>query len=296
MQVLLEQAADNIRAAATALVAGQKEAIETQVARIKAEQEEVLTRAEQLLQAETVTVDTSSKVGDLPESVPALVLASVHEAALVSSSEATVAASTPTVPIGQCEVATNHPSAQDDKDWAERLLNEAHVTVALLRLRDGATGWPFEKIFPQSYLKGALKVCLIDPYLAKPHQIRNLREFLLHLAEKAQPKEIEVVTGFAAEPFAERQDRSIDAAAKDLFNNYGVTLTLRRDTVQHDRYLILDHGVLFKLGRGLDIYKPAVGLAEHRSANRRVRETHVDVFCRPGHALAMRGKNSPTGH
>lgn len=296
VQVLLEQAADNIRAAATALVAGQKEAIETQVARIKAEQEEVLTRAEQLLQAETVTVDTSSKVGDLPESVPALVLASVHEAALVSSSEATVAASTPTVPIGQCEVATNHPSAQDDKDWAERLLNEAHVTVALLRLRDGATGWPFEKIFPQSYLKGALKVCLIDPYLAKPHQIRNLREFLLHLAEKAQPKEIEVVTGFAAEPFAERQDRSIDAAAKDLFNNYGVTLTLRRDTVQHDRYLILDHGVLFKLGRGLDIYKPAVGLAEHRSANRRVRETHVDVFCRPGHALAMRGKNSPTGH
>jgi len=44
--------------------------------------------------------------------------------------------------------------------------------------------------------------------------------------------------------------------------------------------------VLFKVDRGLDIYKPAVGLAEHRSANRRVRKTDIDVFCRPGHALA----------
>ena len=297
VQVLLEQAADNIRAAAEALVAGQKEAIETLVANIKAEQREVLTRAEQLLEYDAAPAETSNKVGDLPE--PALVPVSVSTSDAPAStpapepppkadeSQATVAA---TLPSAEAQ----HSSVEADGDWAESVQREATVTVDRLRLRDGATGWPLDKVFPSRCLKGALKVRLVDPYLAKPHQIRNLNEFLLHLAETAHPKEIEVVTGFAADEFAARQDRATDEAAKDLFKNYGVTLTLRRETGLHDRYLMLDHGVLFKLGRGLDIFKPAVGLAEHRPGNRRVRETDVDVFCRPGHALAIRTEGSST--
>jgi hypothetical protein len=175
-------------------------------------------------------------------------------------------------------------------DWAEQVLREATASVARLRLRDGASGWPFDKVFPADFLKGAVKLRLVDPYLASPHQLRNLNEFLLHVAEAAHPREMEVVTGFAPIERAAHQDRTVANAAKDLFKNYGVTLTLRRDTGLHDRFLMLDHGVLFKLGRGLDIYKPAVGLAEHRPANRRVRETDVDVFCRPGHKLAAAAK------
>lgn len=267
VHVLLEQAADNIRAAAEALVAGQKEAIESLVAGIKAEQQEVLTRADLLLQAEAAPEVLSSKVGDLPEPVQVL----------VPTAESAVPEPAPTAaPAG----------AEAEGDWAEAVQHEATVSVERLRLRDGSSGWPIEKVFPPRCLKGALRVRLVDPYLSKPHQIRNLNDFLLHLAESTHPKEIEVVTGFVADEFAARQDRAFDEAAKDLFKNYGVTATLRRETGLHDRYLMLDHGVLFKLGRGLDIYKPAVGLAEHRSANRRVRETDVDVFCLPGHALS----------
>lgn len=283
VHVLLEQAADNIRAAAEALVAGQKDAIETLVAGIKAEQQEVLTRADMLLQAEAAPETLSSKVGDLPESVQVPVPAA---AAAIPEPAPTVArvAAPPAAPA----------SATADGDWAEAVQHEATVSVERLRLRDGSSGWPFEKVFPPRFLKGAVRVRLVDPYLSKPHQIRNLNDFLLHLAESTHPKEIEVVTGFTADEFAARQDRAFDEAAKDLFKNYGVTATLRRETGLHDRYLMLDHGVLFKLGRGLDIYKPAVGLAEHRAANRRVRETDVDVFCRPGHALsgAIEGKTA----
>ena len=50
---------------------------------------------------------------------------------------------------------------------------------------------------------------------------------------------------------------------------------------------MLDHGVLFKLGRGLDVYKPATGLAAHRSASRRVRATEIDVFALPDHPLTQ---------
>jgi predicted GTPase len=297
VQVLLEQAADNIRAAAEALVAGQKEAIETLVANIKAEQLEVLTRAEQLLQYDAAPVEASNKVGDLPEPVLApgsVVTVDAASAAPATEPHPAVDAPHTEVVAGAPMAKSHHASTPTNGDWAESVQHEATVTVDRLRLRDGATGWPFDKVFAVRCLKGALKVRLVDPYLAKPHQIRNLNEFLLHMAESAHPKDIEVVTGFADADFAARQDRAIDEAAKDLFKNYGVALTLRRETGLHDRYLMLDHGVLFKLGRGLDIFKPAVGLAEHRPGNRRVRETDIDVFCRPGHALAVRAEGSST--
>ena len=283
VHVLLEQAADNIRAAAEALVAGQKEAIETLVAGIKAEQQDVLSRADLLLRANTAAETSASKVGDLPEPAPAP--APAVASAITAPVELAIPVGVPPAVSTPADDAAP-PVAVSDGDWAESLQHDATVSIERLRLRDGSTGWPFEKVFPCRYLKGASNVRLVDPYLSKPHQIRNLNELLLHLAESARPKSIEIVTSFAVDEFAARQDRAFDEAAKDLFKNYGVIATLRRETGLHDRYLMLDHGVLFKLGRGLDIYKPAVGLAEHRTANRRVRETDVDVFCRPGHALA----------
>jgi signal recognition particle receptor subunit beta len=294
LRVLLEQASDNIRAAAEALVAGQKEAIESLVATINAGHQEVLTQAEQLLQLGSEQSDASSKVGDLPVTEPAApmppdatALAPSVEPAAASIGQSVVAKpiAEGNVAVGAATRSTELPPLDAHGDWADQVQQEATVVAHRMRLRDGSTGWPFEKVFEARFLKGALRVQLVDPYLASPHQIRNLNDLLLHVAESAHPKEIEVLTGFAPVERAELQDRAIDRAATDLFANYGVTLTLRRDAGLHDRFLLLDHGVMFKLGRGLDIYKPALALAEHRSANRKVRETDIDVFCRPGHAL-----------
>ncbi len=287
VHVLLEQAADNIRAAAEALVAGQKEVIETLVSGIKAEQQEVLIRADQLLQVDVEQEAASFKVGDLPEPTPASPpLPTVTPRASTTTPTETDTTNTGALLSPAQQQAPAEISAPEG-DWADQVQHAATVTLERLRLRDGANGWPFDKVFPPRYLKGVLHARLIDPYLSKPHQIRNLNDFLLHLAESAHPRSIEVITSFTSDDFAARQERAFEEAAKDLFQNYGVTLTLRRETGLHDRYLILDHGVLFKLGRGLDIYKPAVGLAEHRPANRRVRETDVDIFCRLGHALTV---------
>jgi hypothetical protein len=130
-----------------------------------------------------------------------------------------------------------------------------------------------------------VRIRLIDGYLADPHQLRNLGEFLLHLAESARPKEVEVLTKFADVDAAARQDRVVGHLAEELFRDYGVALNLRRDSDVHDRFLVMDHGVLFKLGRGLDFYKPAIGLARHRPDLREVRKSEVDVFCVQGHVL-----------
>lgn len=294
LRVLLEQATDNIRAAAEALVAGQKEAIETLVATINAGHEDVLARAQQLLHLGSAQPDVSSKVGDLPETEPtapkpigAVAVTPNAEPLVPAKAEEVVVPSFTPDPVAVAMRSDVLPSFDGDGDWYDQVQQESTVVVHRMRLREGSTGWPFEKVFEARYLKGALRVQLVDPHLASPHQIRNLNDLLLHIAESAHPKEIEVVTGFSAIERVEFQDRAFERAAKDLFSNYGVTLTLRRKTGLHDRYLFLDHGVMFKLGRGLDIYKPALALAEHRSANRKVRETEIDVFCLPAHPLLV---------
>ena len=194
-------------------------------------------------------------------------------------------------PVASVDRAPNAPvigHGEGDGDWADQVQSDATVTIARLRMRNGERGWGYARVFPAPYLKGAVRVRLIDAYLAGAHQLRNLGELLLHLAESAGPKEVEVVTKYSDAESTARQDREIDQLGAELFRTYGVALSLRREADVHDRYLILDHGVLFKLGRGLDFYKSATGLGRHRPDVREVRTTEVDVFCRLGHPLAAK--------
>ena len=284
VQVLLEQAADNIRAAAAAVVAGQKEAVQQLVDAIKGECAESLRRADELMAVSSVPIDESNKLGTL--------LGSSSESPSVSL-PAEVVSECPAIVDGIESPKPVEPlvATGNDAEWAQTTQQNATVAIDRIRLHDGAMGWPYSKIFDARLLKGAVRMTLIDPYLASHHQIRNLNEFLLHVAETARPKAIDIVTRFESTDAVGHQERAIDNTAKDLFQNFGVTLTLRREGNLHDRYLVLDHGVLFKLGRGLDIYKPATGLAAHRPASRRVRETEVDVFAVPGHSLIQEPTN-----
>lgn len=162
--------------------------------------------------------------------------------------------------------------------WFDDIMERATVCVERMRLMEGQSGWPVEKIFRADLLSGCSKIVLIDPYLSMHHQMRNLKEFLLAAAEAARPKEIQVITSGAWNEGNGANIRSLNEAGEDLFRNYGISLSISVDYTIHDRYVICDHGVLYKLGRGLDIYKPATGLASHRSGSRRVRGTDIDVF------------------
>lgn len=278
VQVLLEQATDNILAAAAAVVSGQKEAVQSLVSAIAAEGAESLRRAGELMLIGTTPVDESRKLGAM--------LNSLIEPAPPSSPPPVVSASPSAVTIEKPTFVAQGPVlVASASDWVSKTQQNATVVIDRIRLHDGETGWPYSKLFDARLLKGAVQMTLIDPYLASHHQIRNLNEFLLHIAEMARPKSIDIVTRFEPLDMVGHQGRAIDNTAKDLFQNFGVALTLRREASLHDRYLVLDHGVLFKLGRGLDIYKPATGLAAHRPASRRVRETEIDVFVVPGHTL-----------
>lgn len=296
VSILLEQADDNIRAAATALVAGQKQATEDLVATIKGEHEEVLTRASGLLAVEDAApAKDGSRAPSSDAAVPAApnapFSAKTEQDAPASAVKAPPAPSATPEPQQPAAAPAAEPTAEgsfelsSEGDWAEQVQTAAQVTLERIRLGNGEKFWPYDRVFPARYLKGAVRIRFIDGYLADPHQLRNLGEFLLHLAESARPKEVEVLTKFNDVDATARQDRMVDDLAKELFRDYGVTLSLRRDADIHDRFLVTDHGVLFKLGRGLDFYKPATGLARHRPDLREVRRSEVDVFCVQGHSL-----------
>ena len=278
VQVLLEQAEDNILVAATAAVVGQKETVQSLVDTIEEECAEPLQRANELMVVSVTPVDELNKLGSLLSLPSTQTLGAVPFATESQALAAEAGAS-------NSGLVESSGTVRDDADWVSEIQQNATVVIDRIRLHDGATGWPYSKVFASPQLKDALHMTLIDPYLASHHQMRNLKEFLLHVAEAARPKTIEIVTRFEPLDAVGKQEWIMDNTARDLFQNFGVALTLKRETNLHDRYLVLDHGVLFKLGRGLDIYKPATGLAAHRQASRRVRETEIDVFAVPGHPL-----------
>lgn len=258
VHILLEQAADNIRAAAAAVVVGQKDAAESLTHSIDDELKPVLLACDTLFEATQDAEFSAVSDASQPQSQP-----------------------TQTTQVRRIEL----PEELDSSSWFVELQQSATQVVRRHRLRDGETGWPFERIFEAALLKGCTKVVIIDPYLAAHHQLRNLNELLLLIAEVARPKEISVLTAFAPPESAGYQERAFDNSATDIFKSFGVMLTVERKTGLHDRYVMFDHGVLFKLGRGLDIYKPATGLAAHRPASRRVRQTEVDVFVPDQHVV-----------
>lgn len=187
----------------------------------------------------------------------------------------------PLIPITTGTTYLSHTSRTSESpscEWIEKIKLAATTSVERFILRNGDTGWSFNRIFPAHLLTGCLRIALIDPYLAKHHQLRNLKEFLLVIAEVAKPKEILVFTSGTWINGNSTTSSMVRQVCEDLFRNFGTNLTVEVDLSVHDRYVVCDHGILFKMGRGLDIYKPATGLASYRPGNRRVRQTEIDVF------------------
>jgi hypothetical protein len=155
---------------------------------------------------------------------------------------------------------------------------QAGATYCLQRhiLQNGAKGWPWVRIFAPQYLHGAAQAWLVDPYMVK--QRRNLGEFVMALVECAKLKTLHIITREVGDPATNADKAYYDALDRDTFEKAGMHLVHIIDPEVHDRSFTLDNGFVFKLGRGLDIYKPVAGLAARDSSLRQVRLCDIDVF------------------
>ena len=119
---------------------------------------------------------------------------------------------------------------------------------------------------------------MIDPYLAKHHQRRNLDEFVMAVLANAKLKTLNVITREVSDFGADADRQYFDALDRDTFEKAGMRIVHKIDPEIHDRSFILDNGIVFKLGRGIDIYKPPTGLAVRDPSLRKVQSCEIDVF------------------
>ena len=156
---------------------------------------------------------------------------------------------------------------------------QARATHCVKRhtLTNGAKGWPFTRIFAREYLAGASEIWLIDPYLSLRHQRRNLLECVMVLITHSKPKTLHIITRETNDP-ADGDQGFYDSLDRDAFEKAGVKITYTLDAEIHDRFLVLDNGFVFKLGRGIDIYKPVAGLASRDPGLRQARPCEIDIF------------------
>ncbi len=133
------------------------------VAAIATECAESLRRADELMTVGTAPVDESNKLGALLASVPEPAMAAPqHEAKHDTAAEAAVSA--PSIQVAR------PATAPDGADWVSQTQQQATMVIDRIRLQDGATGWPYSKVFDARLLNGAVRMTLIDPYLASHHQ------------------------------------------------------------------------------------------------------------------------------
>lgn len=127
-----------------------------------------------------------------------------------------------------------------------------------LSFLDGQRGFSFDRFFGP-YLRGATRVIVIDPFIRKPYQARNLMELIETIAEvtdDATEVKVHLVT---------RTDEDHEHAKKQLANLElirtnaavaGIDFDYEFNGTIHDRSISADTGWFIALGRGLDVFQP----------------------------------------
>ena len=150
-------------------------------------------------------------------------------------------------------------------------------------LRAGQTGVSYENVL-LPYLVGATKISIVDPYIRRPHQVRNFGDLVGLIALAKEPAD-EVLIELATcqhDQEQHRQDqlerfRALAAAAQAM----GVELDIKLLDGIHDRSVRTNHGWRILLGKGLDIWDmPDNAMAEARQEFRRIKSDTTFTYVR----------------
>jgi ATP-dependent Lon protease len=135
---------------------------------------------------------------------------------------------------------------------APALLQERHVVF-----QENQRGVSFDKLFG-SYVSGASKLTVTDPYLRMFHQQRNLMELLETVSKHNEPgHEVYVHVLTVEDEFSgDKQTENFQKMAEACLS-IGITLTWEYDKTgtKHDRDITIDNTWKIVLSRGLDVFQ-----------------------------------------
>ncbi len=160
---------------------------------------------------------------------------------------------------------------------------QAPLFEGIRDFKAGQTGVSYENVL-LPYLVGAAKITIIDPYVRRPHQVRNVGDLLGLLALAKGPAEeiaIELVTGQTDQDQFKKDQLERLVALREASQSFGVTLDIRLDDTIHDRSIVTSHGWRILLGKGLDIWEPPTNaIAEARQEFRRIKSDTTFTYAR----------------
>lgn len=130
--------------------------------------------------------------------------------------------------------------------------SEGHFSFA-----ENQKGVTFDKLFG-SYLTGASKITITDPYIRAFYQVRNLMELIETIAKSHSPADevdvhlITCIDGIRPE----KQEENLSAIASSC-EGTGINFTWEFDDTNtiHARHIVTDTGWKIALDRGLDIFQ-----------------------------------------
>lgn len=246
----LERIAADIKAAAESASTGQKAAFDVASTRLTNALQLVSRKLEDLFGTKEAVVPSETPIG-LP-------------------SRAAVLTPTPEpLPVPKVSIGSDEIDGAPDIDW-NSIRDGAKYLYRRMALPAGEGNWGWGRIFEERFVRGATAALLIDPYLDKKHQRRNLGEVIQWLKKNGPLARIHVITGQREDAEVAEGDQQLRELAAQL-DVLGVNLTWERDPSHHDRFLVLSNGVMFEMGKGLDIYAMTRNLSESNPTLRRIK-------------------------
>ena len=126
----------------------------------------------------------------------------------------------------------------------------------MVSVSENQTGIDYEKLFAK-HLKDAKEILIVDPYISKFHQARNLMDLLsVVLKGKARENEIAVKLPTAKSEVDPGAQEKYFEQISDAYSPEGIVFTWEFLPNLHDRWIDTDTGWHIIVGRGLDIFQP----------------------------------------
>ena len=124
-----------------------------------------------------------------------------------------------------------------------------------MTVSENQTGIDYEKLFAR-HLKGAKEILIVDPFIRKFHQARNMMDLLsVILKGKAREDEVTVKLRTAKDEFDPAAQEKYFEQIAEAYAPEGLTFTWEYLDNLHDRWIDTDTGWHIIMGRGLDIFQ-----------------------------------------
>ena len=124
-----------------------------------------------------------------------------------------------------------------------------------MTVSENQTGIDYEKLFAK-HLKGAKEILIVDPFIRKFHQARNMMDLLsVILKGKAREEEVTVKLRTAKDEFDPAAQEKYFEQIAEAYAPEGLTFTWEYLDNLHDRWIDTNTGWHIIMGRGLDIFQ-----------------------------------------